>query len=225
MIQLINVSCVRQYAGRTRIVLYRLNASFPDRTRTAIIGGSGSGKSTLARFIFGAEQPSSGLILRGGGVSPVLGSTGGMNFNLSGPENVALLAGLLGVDRVATLAFVQAFSELGPDMQLPLKYYSPAMRARLGFGLSFALQNPFILADETTGAGDAAFRQKCDATLMDRLDHSGLILVSSNPTNAQKLCDRFYALAQGRLFRCETAQEAQILAQTDTAQFGESTHV
>ncbi len=212
MIQLINIRLSRHIDGHIRAIFHRLSAVFPFGSRTAIIGAPGSGKSTLARMVLGIDRPDRGLILNASSIASALGFSSAMNGHLSAAQNIALLCRLNGSDPVSTFAFVSQFADVTRDLDLPLKYTSPAMRARLCHALSLAAPARYYLADEMIGAGDAAFRQKCEAYLAQRPDPAGLLFFTAQAAAAQKFCDRFYALANGRLIDCATADEAQDVA-------------
>lgn len=212
MIQFVNVNYARPTAAGRMPILHNASASFPPLCRTAIFGAPGSGKTTVTQLISGSRQLNSGFILREASISPVIGHSAALNPNLSGYENVVHLARLAGKPVDQTLAFVQEFSELAGAFGALLGGYTANMRARLAFSLSYAQPYQVMLADEVIGSGDNDFKTKCQAMLRQRLKECGLILLAGQTPLAEALCDRFYALARGRLLRCATATEAFELA-------------
>src|SRR3546814_15143947 len=67
-----------------------------------------------------------------------------------------------------------------------------------------------LLIDEILGVGDYAFRRKCLEHL-DRLrteNNTSIILVSHNPYQVQRLCDKVLMLDQGKKIRIENALKA-----------------
>ncbi len=214
MIRMLNVCKAKSDGKDIKMVLNRACATFPPLSRTAIFGSIHSGKPTLGQILQKLEIPDYGTVEFAARLSPVLGNSRGVNPYLSGAENVQILARLLCTDPTETLTFVDQFAELGAELYLPVGQYSAAKRAQLSYALSYATRFQFYLADETTGAGDFAFKQKCEAMLVKRLESGGLILLCSQANIAAKYCDRFYALALGRLVRCATCSEALHLSQT-----------
>ena len=61
----------------------------------------------------------------------------------------------------AHVADVIAFSELGDYLYHPVRTYSAGMKARLYFAIATAVAPDIVIVDETLGAGDAYFAQKC----------------------------------------------------------------
>src|SRR3546814_18089324 len=67
-----------------------------------------------------------------------------------------------------------------------------------------------LLIDEILGVGDYAFRRKCLEHL-DRLrteNNTSIILVSHNPYQVQRLCDKVLMLDQGKKIRIDNAFKA-----------------
>ncbi len=219
MIHLLNVRFSRKVPLARSLLLDRVTATFPALSHTAIIGGPNSGKSTLAQIIVGSLLPDSGDVLTNAHRIAQLGYSGGLNLHLSGTDNVVLLARLFGVDLHATLSFVKSFAGLGAELDMPVKYFSPGQKSRLAYALSFAVPSDFILADETFGSGDSAFRGKCDALLRRRMVQAGLIFLTSNAPAASTCCNRFFALVRGRLIACDNAGQAQDLVDFAPKQF------
>lgn len=212
MIRLVNLCYANAAASHQRVLFHNASASFPPGSRSAILGAPGAGKSTLARLLSGKVQPDRGHVLGSHQVIAPLGYAAAFNPWLSGAENIRHLARLLGADSRHVLAFAAWFCELGADFDRPVQTYTPVMRASLGYALSYAIPRPFLLADETTGTGDERFRAKCDAMLLARLESCGLIFLTRQASTASRFCDQFYALARGRLLRCDSAAAAQQLA-------------
>jgi capsular polysaccharide transport system ATP-binding protein len=72
---------------------------------------------------------------------------------------------------------------------MPVKTFSSGMRARLAFGLSLAFRFDTYLIDEVTAVGDAAFRQKAQTELDQRIREASVILVSHNNDILRDSCD------------------------------------
>lgn len=173
-----------------------------------ILGLNGQGKSTLIRIISGAERADSGTVTRKGRVSWPIGFTGGFNGSLTGRENLRFTSRIYGADIREVTNFVEAFSELGPYMDMPVKTYSSGMRSKLAFGLSMAIGFDFYLIDEAYSVGDASFRAKAEKLFEARKAHATLIVVSHSVATIRKNCDRAAVLHNGVLSEYETLGDA-----------------
>jgi capsular polysaccharide transport system ATP-binding protein len=190
-------------AYRTRIgrktVLDNVTVAFEPGHNFGILGVNGTGKSTLIRLLAGTEIPDFGIIRRYARVSFPLGFAGTFHGALSGRENVAFIARIYGARMRNLLEYVEAFSELGQYLHMPVNTYSAGMRARLAFATCFALDFDLYLIDEVIEVGDQRFRQKCAEAFHERMRHSDIILVTHNIHTLRQYCDRGAILANGQL--------------------------
>ena len=95
---------------------------------------------------------------------------------------------------------IVGFSGIGDFIDLPVKYYSSGMVARLAFSVAVNVQPDILLLDEVLAVGDQAFQRKC----LDRLRafRSGgctMILVSHNEAIVRELCSRALWLEKGEI--------------------------
>lgn len=194
--------------GKRKNVLRDVNISFRPGMNMGILGLNGQGKSTLIRIISGAERPDSGIVTRKGRVSWPIGFTGGFNGSLTGRENLRFTSRIYGADIREVTDFVEAFSELGPYMDMPVKTYSSGMRSKLAFGLSMAIGFDFYLIDEAYSVGDASFQAKAEKIFKERKAHATLIVVSHSVATIRKNCDRAAVLHNGVLSEYETLGDA-----------------
>ena len=194
--------------GKRKNVLRDVNISFRPGMNMGILGLNGQGKSTLIRIISGAERPDSGTVTRKGRVSWPIGFTGGFNGSLTGRENLRFTSRIYGADIREVTDFVEAFSELGPYMDMPVKTYSSGMRSKLAFGLSMAIGFDFYLIDEAYSVGDASFQAKAEKVFKERKAHATLIVVSHSVATIRKNCDRAAVLHNGVLSEYETLGDA-----------------
>ncbi len=182
-----------------KVVIDRLNIVFDTRRNIGILGLNGAGKSTLIRLISGIELPDRGRIVRRANISFPLGFSGCFAANMSGRENAAFVARVYGFDVKEVVEFVEAFAELGKYFDEPIKTYSSGMAARLGFGVSIALEFDVYLIDEVIGAGDARFFARCQAAFEERLANSSVIMVSHATETLLTYCDIGATLHNGKL--------------------------
>lgn len=218
MILLSDVTYYHNTPGGPNILFARLNVRFHPQERVGILAAQGAGKSSLARILAGIETPDKGTVMQGGRISWPIGFTGWLHIDVSGTENVANIARLMGESPLETIAFCRAFSGLGDDMDRPVGVYSPATRAKLGFALSMAIRHDYYIADESIGVGDGAFRDRCTAMLHQRLEDAGLVFLSRNHTQLGKFCNRFLVLVNSQLVEVDTAKEAGEILKKNQAQ-------
>lgn len=188
---------------RTRAGLYtvlnRINLKVRKGERVGILGKNGAGKSTLIRIISGAELPNDGQIRREMSVSWPLAFSGAFQGSLTGVDNVRFLCRIYNADINAVLPFVEDFAELGRYLREPVKTYSSGMRARLAFAISIAIEFDCFLVDEVIAVGDARFHDKCQHELFEKRRDRAMIIVSHQPDNIRKHCDRACVLNDGLL--------------------------
>lgn len=171
--------------------------------RLGLIGGNGAGKTTLLRTIAGIYEPVRGCIRVDGKLHALLDPNLGMNFDLTGRENVLLRGLFSGLSRGQIRQLeddVQEFAELGEFMELPLRLYSSGMVVRLGFALATAIHPQVLLMDEWFLAGDAKFLEKARARLEDMVRGAEILVLSSHQHDVMlQWCTRMIWLDQGRI--------------------------
>lgn len=211
LITLLNVSCfVSNEQGRMAI-LDDVTVTFTKGERVGILAKPGTGKSTLARLLSGIEPPDRGDILREGSVSWPMGSAGFLHPELTGTRNLTILARATGEDPVALIAFCSELTGQADWYEKALKNYSPFARAALSFAISLSRQHDFYIADETIGFGDGPTRDKSNAMLEERLQDAGLVFITRNARQLEKVCNRYMVLRDGKLIEVETPEIASFL--------------
>lgn len=208
MIQLVDITHFHDAPDGPNILLGGVNAVFRRDERVGILAAQGSGKTSLARILSRIERPDKGVVQHHGRVSWPLGFSGWLHIGLSGAENVAIIARLMGESPSRVVAFCRAFSDLNDNMDRVVGVYSSAAKARLGFALSMAIQCDYYIADETIGVGDTTFRERSTAMLEQRLSHAGLVFISRNFSQLEKFCDRFLVLVNSQLVEVNSAKLA-----------------
>jgi ABC-type polysaccharide/polyol phosphate transport system ATPase subunit len=171
----------------------------------ALVGPNGSGKSTALRLIAGIYRPSTGRVETNGRITAVIELGAGFHPELTGTENIALYASVLGITRrelAARYDEIVEFAGMSDFLDTPLKYYSSGMEARLAFSVSVCLQPDILLLDEVLAVGDQAFRERCLHRLRAYHDRGGtLILVSHELDQVRALCQRGIWLERGEVVR------------------------
>ena len=90
--------------------------------------------------------PDSGTLTVNGNVAPLMALGVGLEPELSGLENIKLVATLMGLTKKElknALSSIIDFSELSPDeINMQVKRYSSGMMARLAFSIAVAEMKP-----------------------------------------------------------------------------------
>ncbi len=169
----------------------------------ALIGDNGSGKSTALRLIAGIYAPTAGVIETHGRLAAVIELGVGLNPELTGTENVALYAAVMGLTRreiAQRSPEIVAFADLGDFIHEPVKYYSSGMQARLAFAVTVCVRPDVLLLDEVLAVGDQGFRARCLERLQDfRRGGGTLIVVSHDLDTVRQLCERAVWLDRGQV--------------------------
>jgi ABC-type polysaccharide/polyol phosphate transport system ATPase subunit len=168
-----------------------------------VIGPNGAGKSTLLQVLAGIMRPSEGTVDVRGQVSGLLGLGVGFDPELSGIENILLGGAFLGIDDGKVhelLPSIVEFADLGDFIEAPLRTYSSGMRARLGFAIATAVDPDILLLDEVLATGDANFRTKSKARVIELVRAAkGVVLVTHDMEWVQEYCNRALLLEKGRI--------------------------
>lgn len=159
-----------------------------------VIGSNGSGKSTLLSLIAKTSYPTSGEVNVDGRIGPLLELGAGFAPQLTGLENIYLNASLLGLQREeveAKLDSIIEYSGIGDFVHSPLSTYSTGMSARLGFAVIAHIDPDILLIDEALAVGDAAFQDKCMATMQDFKERGKtMFLVTHDMQAVIRTCER-----------------------------------
>lgn len=176
--------------------------------RVGFLGRNGAGKTTLIKLIGGVEFPTTGKITRKMSVSWPLGFGGGFQGSLTGYDNARFIARIYGQRYTAIKDFVEDFTELGPQLKMPVKTYSSGMRARLAFALSLAIEFDCYLIDEVIMVGDQNFHRKCHFELFERRADRSIIFASHSLDLVREFCGQAVILDQGVATSYEDINEA-----------------
>ncbi len=138
-----------------------------------IVGANGAGKSTLLSVVTGLTKPDSGAIDVRGRVGALLELGSGFHSDLTGRENLALNAALIGINEARTRELtpkIIEFSELGDFIDEPLRTYSAGMVMRLAFSVAVSLARRWASCG-TVFAGYLASRGEADPRRRIRRHH------------------------------------------------------
>lgn len=185
-----------------------------------VVGRNGTGKSTLLKLIAGVLIPDEGTVTVNGKVAPLLELRAGFNEELTGKENVYLLASLHGMKNSEIdkrFDEIVEFAEVKDFIDTPLRHYSSGMKVRLGFAVIAQLSHPVLLVDEVLAVGDKQFKKKCYATIEKMLAAGRtLLLVSHNERDLERFCTRGLYIREGKMVVDGTLAEAMDAYNKDT---------
>lgn len=178
-------------------VLKGLDLTIRRGEHIGFLGRNGAGKTTLIKLLGGVEMPTSGKVRRSMSVSWPLGFGGGFQGSLTGYDNARFIARIYGREYREIREFVEEFTELGPQLRMPVKTYSSGMRARLAFALSLAIEFDCYLIDEVIMVGDQNFHRKCHYELFEKRGDRTLVFASHSAELIREFCNRALVLHKG----------------------------
>lgn len=168
-----------------------------------IVGNNGSGKTVLMKCICGFLKPDSGIVRVNGKIVGkacdfpenlgVIIETPGFLPNLTGYQNLKILASLKGIIGKKEIREVLLQVGLEPDMRKPVGKYSLGMRQRLGIAQAIMEKPKVLILDEPfngldkTGVGHMR-------DLLQELKGQGkaILLASHNAQDIEVLCDEVH---------------------------------
>ncbi len=168
-----------------------------------IVGSNGAGKSTLLKIIAGIMKPTSGSVAVQGSIAPMIELGTGFDFELSATENIYLSGAVLGYNKAfitEKVAEIFDFSQLWDFKDVPVKYFSSGMVARLAFAVSTIVIPDVLIVDEILSVGDIAFQKK-STKRMEELMAGGttVVYVSHDIDSLEEMCSRVMWLEKGKV--------------------------
>jgi lipopolysaccharide transport system ATP-binding protein len=168
-----------------------------------IVGPNGSGKSTLTQVIAGIAVPNAGRVEVSGTVLPLLELGAGFHIELTGRENIALLASILGLDAAVAVREtprIAAFAGVERHLDTPIKRYSSGMQARLSFATAICFPADIYIFDEVLAVVDDDFRDRCARELAE-LNAQGrtVVFMSHDLELVRSMCSTGMWLDRGRV--------------------------
>jgi ABC-2 type transport system ATP-binding protein/lipopolysaccharide transport system ATP-binding protein len=95
---------------------------------------------------------------------------------------------------------IEAFTELGDYLNLPLRTYSQGMLLRLAFAISTSIKPEILILDEMIGAGDKQFAEKASQRLTLLTEAASILVIASHALDTlRQLCNKAALLREGRL--------------------------
>ncbi|SIO89943.1 ATP-binding cassette domain-containing protein [Nocardiopsis sp. JB363] len=187
-----------------------------------VLGPNGSGKTTTVRILSTLLRPDGGHATVGGfdvvrqphEVRRQIGLTGqyaAVDAELTGTQNLVLIARLLGFDRAQARArateLLERF-ELSDAGGRPAKTYSGGMRRRLDLAASLVGRPALLYLDEPTTGLDPHSRNGMWAVVRDLVsDGVTVLLTTQYLEEADQLADDIMVLDHGRVISQGTPEE------------------
>lgn len=177
----------------------------------AVLGANGAGKTTLLGLIAGILRPTSGTLVKPSRIGALISLAAGFDPEATGRANLRHWGRIHadGPFTGAEEAWIEEFTELGKDLDRPLRTYSQGMQLRLGFAVTTARRPDLLIIDEILAVGDIFFRQKCHARIAEMVhDGTAALLASHNFPEIVQFCRKAIVMDQGRIFFQGPAHEA-----------------
>jgi ABC-type polysaccharide/polyol phosphate transport system ATPase subunit len=186
-----------------KFVLRNINLEIKHGESVALLGKNGSGKSTLLRVLSGIIEPEKGRIEVNGSIAPLLSLGVGLEFEMTGLENVKLLCALMGMSQAEIKQYtpqIIEFSELGDAINWQVKRYSTGMMTRLAFSIAIMKQPDILLIDEVLSVGDIGFQRKCLAKVNEiKAKGATIVFVSHNFNEVKSMCSKGVLVNNGTI--------------------------
>jgi len=183
--------------------LSNITFEIPSGQSVGIVGRNGAGKSTLLKLIAGVTSPTHGKVLISEKVYPLIELGAGFHPDLTGKENIFLNGVILGMSEkeiAERYDSIVDFAELQEFMDVPVKYYSSGMYARLAFSVATCKTPKILLIDEILAVGDKKFQEKCILRMKDfKAQGTSMIMVAHSGSAMEEFCERVLYLKQGKL--------------------------
>lgn len=167
-----------------------------------IIGTNGAGKSTLLKVISGIMKPARGSVTVNRKIAALLELGSGFDGDLTLNENIYLRGAMLGYTKefvTEKYKEILEYAELTEFENRAFKQLSSGMKSRLAFAISCLMEPEILILDEVLSVGDAAFRAKSEATMMNIIKNGCCTLfVSHSLPQVRRLCNKVLWLDKGK---------------------------
>ena len=180
-------------------VLKDLNIKINQGDRLGIIGNNGAGKSTMLKLISKIYEPTKGEITSNGRIVPLIELGAGFNPELTGRENIYLNGAVLGYTKEEMARLepgIIEFSELKEFIDMPIKYYSTGMYARLAFTVATEINPEILIIDEIFAGGDINFVDRAVKRINDLINSAKIVIMVSHSLGLiESMCNRCIVVA------------------------------
>jgi ABC-type multidrug transport system, ATPase component len=197
-----------------------VNINVPKGRIYGLLGRNGAGKTTTLRMIMGLVKPTSGDIEIFGRsirqnenyIYPRIGSiieTPGFYQNLTGGENLKILARLRGIHREDAIKY--ALSRVGLDREPDkrVSQYSMGMKQRLGIAAAIMHEPELLILDEPINGLDPIGIHEMRSFLKELCEEKQVTIVISSHilSEIEQLADYIGVIHEGKLLEEVTIAE------------------
>jgi putative ABC transport system ATP-binding protein len=199
--------------------LQAVDAWFPAKAVTAVVGPSGSGKSSLLRILAGLDRPTAGQVRVGGEELSTIPAGRLRKFRrqvvsyvfqrpsdnlisyLNVEQHMHLASRLRGSTKEASVEGRELLEILQIDHRLHHKPHqlSGGEQQRLAFAQAIVGQPALVVADEPTAELDAESAAIVLAALRAEADAGAAVILATHDPDAAALCDATLHLVDGRV--------------------------
>ena len=127
----------------------------------------------------------------------------GLSADLTGWENIRLIATLMGTPRRELRELtrkIAEFSGVGEWLDAQVRTYSAGMMARIGFATAIHVEPDVLVLDEVMAVGDQDFRERSTEAIKKHITSGRtVVLASHNVTEMADVCDRVVRLKNGSI--------------------------
>lgn len=203
-----------------QIAVDSINLHVPKGKIYGLLGRNGAGKTTTLRMIMGLVKQTSGEVQIFGKelkhnekeIYPRIGSiieTPGFYQNLTGRENLEILARLRGVHRSDAIEYALSRVGLHKETKKIVSQYSLGMKQRLGIAAAILHEPELLILDEPINGLDPIGIQEMRNFLLDLCEESHVTIVISSHilSEIEQLADNIGIIHDGKLLEEITIEE------------------
>lgn len=189
--------------------LVGVTVRFEPGRASIVFGPNGSGKSTLLAIVGTLARPTSGTVRHGAlgrdraAVRRTLGWVGHESLcypDLTGRENIELVARLHGLEPAT--AFARAKERFGLDAfaERPVRTYSRGQRQRIALARALVHSPRLLLLDEPTTGLDRLSTERLIALIVEEIQSlATVVVVTHDPAFAEQLGGDRIEMERGRI--------------------------
>lgn len=195
-----------------QIAVDAINLHVPKGKIYGLLGRNGAGKTTTLRMVMGLIKPTSGEIDIFGKeakenrkqIYPRIGSlieTPGFYQNLTGNENLQILARLRGVHRLDAVEYALSRVGLHKEPRKKVSQYSLGMKQRLGIAAAIMHEPELLILDEPINGLDPVGIQEMRSFLGALCEEENVTIVISSHilSEIEQLAHHIGVIHQGKL--------------------------
>lgn len=203
-----------------QIAVDSINLHVPKGQIYGLLGRNGAGKTTTLRMIMGLVKPTSGeieifgkdLMKNRKEIYPRIGSiieNPGFYQNLTGSENLKILARLRGVHRSDAIEYALSTVGLDKEPEKIVSQYSLGMKQRLGIAAAIMHEPELLILDEPINGLDPIGIQEMRNFLVKlcKENHVTIVISSHILSEIEQLADNIGVIHDGKLLEEVSIEE------------------